>query len=155
MEIRKRSDVEHDWGTATVGNTDTGRLRAGAARAFVGTSDPATLGQADYLGSNVLDDGRLEYNTTTGLFRVQSAGAWVTVGFSTPDVRDTQASTAGTAFPAGLTTVAPAGPPGAGLLRVAPQPTGGPAACALVVPERRAGPNRCANLVTRMLASFF
>lgn len=61
-EVRLRADVEHDWATATAGNTDSGRLRSGAGRAFYQATAPTELsGPVDTSSSpnKNLDTGRL------------------------------------------------------------------------------------------------
>ena len=66
LEIRDRAEAELCWGAGTssgCGAADSGRLRLGAARIFVGTSRPSTLNGTDRLGFNALDSGRCFLDT--------------------------------------------------------------------------------------------
>jgi hypothetical protein len=72
VAIRRRAETEIDWGQGLSAggtlDTDTGRLRTGAARAFYRLVEPNQIDAADFDGSASLDSGRLwlDPNGTAG-----------------------------------------------------------------------------------------
>jgi hypothetical protein len=79
-EVRRRADVEHDWSTANVGDTDSGRHRKGSARAFFQATAPTAMPYADTGGSTtLLDEGRLWIDSDDGTLWANEAptsAAW-------------------------------------------------------------------------------
>lgn len=76
-ESRLRLDAEHDFGTFTGGNSDTGRQRLGSARPFYQSTGPTVLGATDALGSASLDTGRLWIDTDDVGLRHYNGSSWV------------------------------------------------------------------------------
>ncbi len=76
-EARLRLDAEHDFGTFTGGNTDTGRQRLGSARPFYQASAPTLLGATDALGSAALDSARLWIDSDDAGMKHYNGSAWV------------------------------------------------------------------------------